>query len=240
MGSLKASALLVQAKILPILTYGTEAWLNVSKDQYAAMETILCDTIVRIISLPKTTNYEALLLEMANYHVEAWIDAVKIKYFMKKNQYKQKGKLYRILLKEIVDKTEDGFIGNICPLCEKYDLPDATLFPLKAEDITYACKWMSRGRAQMVLFSLKKVPPLLIKSKVWNVHFELPIFEARAITALRTGNLVFKNWCPWEFSKKNSVDKLCMKEDSLKHVMQCPFYTTRFYEGGEGPASYSM
>ena len=72
------------------------------------METILRDSIERIISLPKSTNYEALILEMANYHIKAWMDALKIKYFMKKIHYKKKGKLFEILHHEIINKIEDG------------------------------------------------------------------------------------------------------------------------------------
>ena len=75
--------------------------------------------------------------------------------------------------------------------------------------------------------------------KLWTDHYDLPLFEARAITTLRTGNLIFKNWCPWKLTIKHMQDKLCMfpacqEPDSLKHVLECDFYTTKFEEK-EGP-----
>ena len=87
--------------------------------------------------------------------------------------------------------------------------------------------------------SLKKVPPMFSVDKVWTDHYSYPIMEARAITVMRTGNLVFKNWAPHKFSKKHMGDLLCMvpvcqEKDTLEHVMECPFYTTKFVdkEGG--------
>ena len=76
--------MLLQAQILPKLIYSTPAWINMSKEQYKAMEDIFKEAIIRILSLPDKTPYDALLLEIGNYHVENWIDCLKIKYFMKK------------------------------------------------------------------------------------------------------------------------------------------------------------
>ena len=91
----------------------------------------------------------------------------------------------------------------------------------------------------MTTLSLKKVPPMYSAEKVWTEHYEFPVMEARAITVMRTGNLVFKNWAPHKFSKKNMGDLLCMvpacqEKDTLEHVMNCVFYTTKFVEK-DGP-----
>ena len=231
-GSLKASALLLQSKVIPILTYGTEAWLNVSPKQYEAMETIFKDALVRVLSLPNSTNYDSMLMEVSNYHIEAWMDSLKIKYFMKKIHLKKAGKLYRVLREDIINRNEEGFIGDITNLCKKYDIPDVTLNYLAPDFISETCKEWSRMKSMRVTLTLKKVPPMLTLGKIYNHHYEYTVFEARAITALRTGNLIFKNWCPWEFSKKNSGTKCmyppCPEKDSLLHVMECRFYRTKF------------
>ena len=44
------------------------------------MEDILKEAILRVLSIPGSTNYGSLLLEISNYHVEVWIDAMKMKY----------------------------------------------------------------------------------------------------------------------------------------------------------------
>ena len=231
-GSLKASALLLQSKVIPILTYGTEAWLRTSPSQYEAMEAIFKDALVRVLSLPNSTNYDSMLMEASNYHIEAWMDSLKIKYFMKKIHLKKTGKLYRVLREDIINKNDEGFIGDIRNLCTKYDIPDVTLNYLDPDFVGDACKEWSRRRSMMVTLSLKKVPPMLTLGKIYNHHYEYTVFEARAITALRTGNLIFKNWCPWEFLKKNSGTKCmyppCPEKDTLTHVMECKFYRTKF------------
>ena len=98
---------------------------------------------------------------------------------------------------------------------------------------------MSKRRCLMTTLSLRKIPPLYSMDKVWTDHYTYGVMEARAITVLRTGNLAFKNWCPWKFSKKNIGDLRCMFPacsgmDTLKHVLECEFYTTKFIEK-DGP-----
>ena len=186
-GSLKASALLLQSKVIPILTYGTEAWLRITPKQYEAMENIFKEALVRVLSLPNSTNYDSMLLEASNFHIEAWIDSMKMKYFMKKIHLKKAGKLYRVLREEIINKEEDGFIGDVRSLCKKYDIPDVTLNYLTPDYINEVCKEWSRKRSMRITLSLRKVPPMLTLGKIYNHHYEYTVFEARAITALRTG-----------------------------------------------------
>ena len=57
-------------------------WLKISEAQYQAMEDIVAEAITSSISLPNTTPYDTLLLEISNYHVKVWLDSMKIKYFM--------------------------------------------------------------------------------------------------------------------------------------------------------------
>ena len=233
-GALKASALLIQSKIIPILTYGCEAWLNVSEDQYKAMEEIMREAIVRILSLPSSTNYDAMLMEVSNFHIEVWLDAMKLKYFMKKIHMKKAGKLYRSLREDIINRNNNGFIGDVRRLCLKYKIPDITVSPITPEFISLKCRELSRKRSMMTTLTLRKIPPMLTFSvKIFNTHYEYPKFEARAITALRTGNLIFKNWCPWKIRKQHAGDSLCMfqpcrEKDSLQHVMECEYYSTKF------------
>ena len=59
------------------------------------------------------------------------------------------------------------------------------------------------------------------------------VMEARAITVMRTGNLIFKNWAPYKMKKKHMGDMLCLvpacqERDTLEHVMNCEFYSTKF------------
>ena len=229
---------MIQAKIIPILTYGTESWLNVSKDQYKAMENILKEAISRILSLPGNTPYEAMLLEVTNFHVEAWMDFMKINYFMKKLHVKKSGKLYRILREDILNNNESGFIGDLRNICKKYEIPDITTMEVHEDYIRERCRFTSLRWSQEATMKLKKVPPFLVISKIWNHHYTFPMLEARAITTMRTGNLIFKNWCPNKIRPKYMGDMKCLyppcqEPDTLKHVMSCEYYSTKFKDTGE-------
>ena len=52
-GRLKAASLMIQAQIMPMLLYSTEAWLNMTDKQVKVMEDILKEAICTILSLPK-------------------------------------------------------------------------------------------------------------------------------------------------------------------------------------------
>ena len=80
---------------------------------------------------------------------------------------------------------------------------------------------------------------MLVMSKVYNDHYTFSIMDARAITAMRTGNLIYKNWAPYKFSLKHSGDLKCMYQpcqelDTMQHVLVCDFYETKFEEK-DGP-----
>ena len=68
------------------------------------------------------------------------MDSLKIKYFMKKIHLKKAGKLYRVLREDIINRNEEGFIGDIRNLCTKYDIPDVTLNYLAPDFVSEACK----------------------------------------------------------------------------------------------------
>ena len=95
---------MIQAKLLPYLLYGTVSWLGMTKDQMNRMEAIFKKSIQKIISLPKSTSYEALLHEVSNIHIEQWIDALKLGFFCNLFHDKGEGRVYRTLRNEILDQ----------------------------------------------------------------------------------------------------------------------------------------
>ena len=85
----------------------------------------------------------------------------------------------------------------------------------------------------MATLTNKKVPSLLSPDQIDYNHYNLGVMEARAITVMRTGNLIFKNWAHYKFSKKHMGDDRCMvptcrERDTLNHVMKCEYYDTKF------------
>ena len=171
--------------------------------------------------------------------MEVWMDCLKIKYYMRKIHEKRFGRLFNILRHDIIDGNVRGFIGDVKHLCQKYKLPDVTLRPVLPDFVSEMCKEYSRKRSMLITLQMKKIPPMLSLTKVFTTHYTYSMLDARAITCLRTGNLMFKNWTPWKFWIRHKGDLKCLfnpcqDRDSLEHVMQCEYYTTKFYEGGEG------
>ena len=56
LGRLKTAALMIQAQIIPQLLYSTESWLFLTKEEIKEKESIFKTAIIRILSLPGSTN----------------------------------------------------------------------------------------------------------------------------------------------------------------------------------------
>ena len=81
--------------------------------QVKVMEDILKEAICTILSLPKQTNYEALLYEVGNFHIQQWMELMKLKFYNKKMHIKKKGRLYRVIRSELIEGYE-----HHAPLCQ--------------------------------------------------------------------------------------------------------------------------
>ena len=238
-GRLKAASLLIQAQLIPKLLYGTEAWVKVTKGQYKNMEDILRDSICTIISLPKTTNYEAMLAEVSNFHVEQWMDLMKLQYFNKKMNLKESGRFVTAMKEEVINGDKGGFYEDVTKLCEKYDVPNVMLHYLRPDDLSYTLKEFSKDRICHETLLRKSVPIIVNTRKVVHSHHLFNTMEARAITCFNTGNLVFKATRGWEMPPKYQGDKWCMFRqcegvDSYHHARyECDWYDTKYVEMGD-------
>ena len=237
-GSLKAACMLVQSQLIPVLLYGTESWLHMTKDQYSKMENIMKSAITTILSLPKSTPYESLLYETSQYFIENWLDLTKLKYFNKKLWHKEKGRLFRMLRSDIINNVKSGFVGDIELLCRKYCLPNILHHPLDPEDIKQAVQRNSRHRVWWGIMTTRKIPLVLNSAKIRHEHYEFLPLKARAITLYNTGSLLYKASNPHMIPKKymaNDNDRTCLhgclQADSYEHCrFTCPHYNTKYVE----------
>ena len=83
---------------------------------------------------------------------------------------------------------------------------------------------------------LKKIPKMISWYDVTTEHHTFPMLESRAITAWRTGTLIFKNWSGFKMKLRYQGDRKCLfppcqGDDTLQHVKEeCEFYSTKFEE----------
>ena len=110
-----------------------------------------------------------------------------------------------------------------------HDIPNIILQPVNEDFISQKCRENSRAKSRQNIDELKKIPKMLALYEVTTEHHTFPMLEARAVTAWRTGTLVFKNWCPYRFRLKYRGDRKCLYppcqgDDSLTHVKdECEF-----------------
>ena len=237
-GTLRCVKLLLQGQLIPILLYGTEAWLMMTKDDYKEMEDILKISICSTMSLPKNSNLEALLYEVGNYHAEAWIDSCKIKFFMKLMNIKKRGKFYRSLREEILNDLKGGFAEDVGNLCKKYRLPNAMFHFIKPKDISEATREWSLKRQFSTTILVKSIPMIsCTRYKFDKEHLDSTKFsnmEARALSCFNTGNLVTKCTRPYMMRTRDKGDRSCLfvacgGVDSYHHIRyECEFYTTTY------------
>ena len=237
LGRLKTVALLIQAQIIPALLYDTESWLFPTKDNYKDMEDILKGAMLKIMSLPPSTNYESMLWEIGNFHMQQWIELGKLRFFSKKMNLKSKGRMYEVLREEIIAGDKKGFAEEMDILSRKYGLPNVMLHYVRPEDISERVKEFSRDRICHEVLLRKSIPIILNTRKVLHEHQTFTPMEERAITCFNTGNLVFKDTCPNKFKGKHEdrwcLVNICEGRDSYHHVRyECQFYSTKYVNTG--------
>ena len=236
-----AQKLMAQSQVYPIGLYGTPAWISISQEQYKAMEGALQASLNAIMSVPKYTNHEAVLRVMNLIHMEQVVDCIKLKIWNHKLNTKKKGKMFRVLLFEIVNKIEGGLASDLSNLSKKYSIPDITQQFVCPEVITKACRDASYWKQWRANLSLRHVPlaPMVGKARHW--YHELPYHLSRGVIMLELGLLVTKSTQPHLMLKKNMASKhdrkclapMCSEPDSYSHLVAgCPFYVTKFNDTG--------
>ena len=238
-GGVKSASVMIQAKLVPMALYGAESWLNIDKDQIQELEGMMAMAIRKVLSLPKSTNYEAMLHEIQGIHMEQWVDALKMNMVTKLMHVKGEGRLYKVLREELLEGVKGGVIEEMEKLSKKYRIPHVALHFVKAEDISKAVRTMSKEKICNAIMLLKSIPMVPHYRKVEHEHHRFDVSRARAITCFNTGNLVFKDTCPNMFRARDQGNRDCLEpacggRDSYLHVRyECKFYTTKYVDTGK-------
>ena len=239
-GKAAAQKLLAQSQIYPLCLYGTQSWIQIEADQYKSLEDAFRSSLTTIMSVPKQTNYAALLKVNGLIHVEAFLDLVKLKCWNYKLYVKKSGRMYRVLLYEIVHKIKGGLAEDLSNLCRKYELRDLCKVELDPDIITRNCRQESYRRQWREHLTLKSIPMMITADKVRYTFYEYPDNLSRALIMKELGLLVLKTMQPHKFLERNMAspkDRSCLwaplctnSLDSLDHIRICPYYSTKYRE----------
>ena len=224
-GKLKAQAVLIMAKAVPVATYGTQCFLNMTKVQFRKIEMGFQKCIEMVLTQPKST-YSALLYEIRNFHLEDWIKCLKLKYFNKKLHRKKRGRMYRILLFEIANGIKTGFAGEISRLCEEIHLPDICLTEVTDDLITRKFRLNSLQKQWKDHLIVRKVPMILNPRRRRKAHHEYEYSVARAIQCQNLNQLRLRTTKMYQFHPKYQTTNSCLNwpcdsEDEYSHLFNC-------------------
>ena len=236
-GKSAAQKLLAHSQIVPICIYSTQAWINIEEDQYKSLEDSFRDSLATIMSVPKQTNYAALLKVNNLIYMENLVDMVKLKMWNYKYNVKASGCMFRVLQHKVTDGIKGGLTDDLMKLCQKYDLHNLFERELDPNVITRQCRQTSYGRQWRELLSLRSMLMMLTSDKVRYTFSEYPENLSRALIKKELGLLILKTTCPHQFLERNMSgpkDRTCIwaplctnTVDSYEHLYDCPYYTTK-------------
>ena len=244
-GKTLAQKTMILSQLYPIITYGTQSWLFMTKAQQNQIEQVLKKAIETVLSLPPNTTYEILLHQLGLYHMTQVIHALKLKYFQNKLHIKKRGVLFRILRHEYTAEIRGGFSDEIRQLCQLYNLPDINEQYVQVEQITNACKEASMRRQWEVINGARHLPISVTnftQVKTRN-YFKFDTLKSRAVLCFFTGNIILRKTKNFMFREKHQGSKKCMfepncqQEETWNHFVKCPMYKTRYEDLGEDDLS---
>ena len=229
-GWLESAKLLFTSIIIPTLTYGAQAYTNMTKKHKETLEASMRENLFRMLNISKTSHYSTVLLEMNLIPINCIIDQLKISFVNSLIHDKGSGVCLDTIMEEEILYPGTGMIGEIRKLCELYRLPDVTQYRIPKDGIKEAV-W-KKARQELWVNSMKnrRVPftPIIEKSK--KQYWTFPRLEARLILGYKIGELEFKDNKRHESVKRFGNLRClegCDMPDSLEHVMQCKRYDTR-------------
>ena len=120
---------LVKTCIIPIITYGAEAWIP-TKKEIAEMQKILDNSIKRILETPITTPSECLQIETGIDTIEAIVDKKQILYYHKKMKEQKETTVAKIM-----KDTSNVWTKQLYKKLEKYNLSSVTTLAMTKNEL---------------------------------------------------------------------------------------------------------
>ena len=230
-GWLESAKLLFTSIIIPTLTYGAQAYTNMTKKQKEMLEASMRENLYRMLNISRTSHYSSVLLEMNLIPINNIIDQLKISFVNSLIHEKGSGVCLDTIKEEERKYPGTGMIGEVKRLCEIYKLPDVTKYRVKKERIKEYVWEKARQELWRNAMRNRRVPITTKVAKHKKLYWTLPKYEARLILSHNIGELNFKDNKRRESRQKFGNLRCfagCEENDSLEHVKQCERYDTKF------------
>ena len=231
-GWLEAVKTLFNSIIMSTLTYGSIAYVFMTKVQLAELEACMKDILYRMLKISKYAHFAAVLFECNMIRMRHIINQLKISFINELIHSSGKGVCLDILRKEEELYPGTGLLAEVSQLCDMYNIPDVTRDCVEKEHIK--AKVWSFGREEVWKEAIcnKRIPFNDNHMKVGKPYMRLPKYDARLFFAYRIGELQFKAYRKGEFIRKFGNTKCfadgCGEQDTLQHAMRCDGYDQMF------------
>ena len=229
-GWVGSAKLLFMSIIVPTLTYGTQAYTNMTKKQREMLEASMRENLYRMLNISKTSHYASVLLEMNLIPINNIIDQLKISFVNSLIHEKSEGVCLDTIWEEELKYKGKGLLGEVKRLCELYNLPDVTETRVTKESIKESVWWKARVDLWKRTIKNKRLPAIPEIRKKTKLYWTLPKREARLIMSHNIGELNFKENKKNEMKRKFGDIKCfagCDEIDSFQHVKECERYTVK-------------
>ena len=232
-GWIEAVRTLFNSIIVSTVSYGSQAYVFMTKKQESEIEACIKDILYRMLRISKYTQYAAVLLELNMIRMKHIINQLKISFINNLVHEKGSGFCLEILREEEKLYPGTGLIAEVQKLCEYYNIEDVTQYHVDKDLVKEKVWKMGRQEVWKETLHNRRIPFNDNHMKITKAYMRMPKYDAKLFFAYRTGELQFKEYRKGEFKKKfgNTWCFGCGEEpDTLEHVMKCCYYERRFQE----------
>ena len=248
-GFLRSASALFKAIIVPTIMYSSECWYGMTKGMIKEMEVKYHKMMCKLIDVPVSASYSALLSELGMNRLETLIDMQKICYINQIYHQKTSTETTRELLKkdqEAVEemnnkirkskakkkpKLKESVYDEIVRLCRKHNIPP--IFETRMGNETI--RSMIKNREQLGNWNDTKQGKYTVARRMprekMKPYQKYPRRKGRAILLWRCGMLKFRRyWKNHYEARKESIlcpHPLCGEDDTMEHAIQCLFMDTK-------------
>ena len=226
-GWMEALRTLFNSIIVSTLSYGCQAFVNMTKKQENEMELAYKEILYRMLRISKYTQYAAVLLECNMMRMKHIMNQLKICFLRNLIHDKGEGICLEVLTEEERLLPGSGLISEVRKLCEKYGIADVSKEAVSVEFIKDKIWQAGRAEVWKETLSNSRLPKTMNHLRHPKEYMKLSRYQSKLFFAYRVGDLQLKDFRRGEFSKKFGNSKCfmgCSQPDRLSHVMTCDGY----------------
>lgn len=251
-GFVRSAATMFRAIVVPTLLYSSECWFGINKTMMKEIETKYHKILCKMLDIPVSARYSALLSELGLRKAETYIDIQKLCFVNKIIKGKSSETLKKLLFEEVTQvamwneknsklrnpqKERTSILDEITEICRKYEIPVITEHSIDNEEIKRIVKMRANIELWKDLIEGKhniKRESMWERSRQYHRYVKL---TGRAILLWRCGMLKFKGYWRDYNERRGAGTKcphaLCGEDDNFWHSTRCQFMDTKLRWWGD-------